>query len=271
MTFTEKSLPNGSTAYVPSSINVTVPRPEDYPDTPANTLHSLAYIPWDSSFLSLVPPQYQDFYQSILPKLNARTTDVHTALSVSHVEDLVALSNFTVNKKLLTIAVLLHDIGWAELTPSQIALSLNYSAFAYTEDALLPKRLHASRGAEVANAVLAEQKDALGLSDDDLSYIVQLVRYHDQIDPWPSTPQPSEYLLLGDADRIWSYTRHNFWLDTIRKNTQPRQYIENITAAIDEYFLTDAGKLLAKRHADDRLLEVIELEQSAQQKKTSYT
>ena len=259
MTFTEKTLPDGTITPVPSSINIVIPTPRDYPDTPAEMLHSLAFIPWSNTFLPLVPSDYQDFYQAILPRLHARTTDVHTALSVSFVNELIALSGFDVDKKILTTAVLLHDIGWAELTPKQIALSLNYSAFSYSDEALLPKRLHASLGAEAVKELLPQHASNLGLTDVDIAFIVKLVRFHDQIDPWPDTPQPAEYLLLGDADRMWSYTQENFWLDTIRKHTAPEQYVQNITDAIDGYFLTDAGKTIARRLAAERQLEVNEL------------
>ena len=66
--------------------------------------------------------------------------------------------------------------------------------------------------------------------------------------------------MLGDADRMWSYTHENFWLDTIRKNTEPRQYLVNTREAIDGYFLTDAGREIAHRLMDKETMSGEEFE-----------
>lgn len=256
MEFTQITLSNGSIVPMPADITVVSPRSEDLPDVDPEFIHSLAYIPWDNKYLDYVPAQYRDFYREIQPQLAARTTDVHTALSVSFVDELIQRSGLEVNKKQLVLAVLLHDIGWAQLSPAQIALSLNYSAFTYTEEALEPKRLHASLGGDIAREILRVHRETFHLSDDNIEYISKLVRFHDQINPWPEKPEPGEYLLLGDADRMWSYTHENFWLDTIRKNTKPKQYLVNTREAIDGYFLTDAGREIAHRLIEDRAREV---------------
>lgn len=259
MTFKEVVVSHSKHFLIPQDIDIIVPPPDDVADVEEKYIHSLAYIPWSDKYLNLVPVGYQDLYKSILPKLNVRTTDVHSAFSVSFVDELIELSAQEVDRHILIIAVLLHDIGWGQLTAAQIALSLNYSAFTYTDEALIPKRLHALRGAEVASEVL-EKYIGLHLSHEEKSYISKLVRYHDQIDPWPDKPEPIEYLLLGDADRLWSYTHENFWLDTIRKDTQPTEYLTNITEAIDNYFLTEYGKIIARKCASQLAVEVRSLD-----------
>lgn len=259
MEFRHITLSGGLNVIIPADITVISPQSKDLPEVDPRFIHSLTYIPWDEKYLQYVPPQYHDFYDAIQPKLAAPTTDVHTALSVSFVDELIQRSRFEVNKKLLILAVLLHDIGWAHLTPAQIALSLNYSAFTYTEEALEPKRLHASIGGDIAREILQHYRETLQLSDGDIEYVSKLVRFHDQINPWPEKPEPTEYLLLGDADRMWSYTHENFWLDTIRKNTEPKQYLVNTREAIDGYFLTDAGREIAHRLIEERAREVKQL------------
>lgn len=263
MSLAQSATSKSAIFYIPNGIQIIKPHHATLEEVPREHLHSLAYIPWNETYLEHIPIEYRRFFLSILPKLNARTTDVHTALSVSFVDELIGLSGRKVNRKVLMIALLLHDIGWAQLTPAQIALSLNYSAFTYNEDALQPKRLHASIGADIAQSVLDESADSLHIDGQEKDFIVKLVRFHDQINPWPEKPEPIEYLLLGDADRLWSYTHENFWLDTIRKNTPPNQYIDNITAAIDSYFLTDAGKQIARRLAAERRIEVKQIEDAS--------
>lgn len=259
MSFKEIVVRESMVASVPRDIDIAVPTIDSHPDVDEAYLHSLAYIPWSETYLAHVPKIYREFFRSIRPKLAARTTDVHTALSVSFVDELIWLSGREANRKILTIALLLHDIGWARLSPAQIAKSLNYSAFAYSDDALVPKRLHASLGAKIAEEVIVKSQGALSLTEDEIAYIVKLVRHHDQIDPWPDETEPIEYLLLSDADRLWSYTRENFWLDTIRKNTDPHQYLKNISEAIDGHFLTEAGRTIARRLVAERAEEVAKL------------
>lgn len=259
MNFHTVKIPGKNPVFVPNDIEIIIPDASSIPDVEPRYINSLAYIPWDKKYMSYVPEGYRDFYRTILPKLQARTTDVHSALSASFVTELIKLTPDPVDRHVLTTAVLLHDIGWARLSPAQIALSLNYSGLAYTEEALEPKRLHASIGAIVAADVLRENTE-LDLSLKDKEYIATLVKFHDQINPWPEKPEPTEYLLLGDADRMWSYTHENFWLDTIRKNTEPRAYLQNITEVIDTFFLTKAGATIAHRCAATLADEVMELE-----------
>ena len=62
-------------------------------------------------------------------------------------------------------------------------MSLNYSAFTHTEEALEPKRLHASLGRDIAREILRVHRETFQLFDDDIEYVSKLVRFHDQINP----------------------------------------------------------------------------------------
>jgi hypothetical protein len=224
-TFWQIKLPNGRTAYLPDDINVKLP--EDT-DVAPERVHLLAHIPWVDKYLDMVPDAYRAFFRFTLPYLNARTTDVHTALSVSHIAELIKATPDVVNENILYSAVILHDSGWAQLSHQEIADSLDYSAVAYSPRALKPKEAHATLGAKMAQKLLSEHDGDLGLSTDQQTFVQDLVYYHDQIRPWPTKPEPVEYLLLGDADRLWSYTHENFWLDTIRKNVAPTIYVKTL-------------------------------------------
>ncbi len=58
--------------------------------------------------------------------------------------------------------------------------------------------------------------------------------------------------LMCDADRLWSYTHENFWLDTVRKAVAPEIYIETIAQAIDTYLFTEPGKIRARELLAER-------------------
>jgi len=62
--------------------------------------------------------------------------------------------------------------------------------------------------------------------------------------------------LACDSDRLWSFTHENFWLDTIRKQIQPDDYINIITNEIPTYFFTDPGRARGRELAAKRREEV---------------
>jgi hypothetical protein len=252
-------LPDGTEAPIPADIQVIIPQTDA---VPSPLRGSLAYIPWDDKYLRHVPAEYRDFFSFVVPFLNARTTDVHTALSVSYVPELIQTTPQAVDEKVLHTAVILHDAGWGQLAEHEIAASLNYSGVAYSEAALQPKERHATLGAEMARKLLSEYEADLGFTETHHAFIADLVHYHDQIRPWPTDHPngvPMEYLLLGDADRLWSYTHENFWLDTIRKGVPARQYAHNLAVALDEYFLTNQGRAIAWGLMAERQTEVAQL------------
>jgi len=101
MKFKQILLPDNQNYFIPDDIDVVVPSVSDLPDIEPSLIHSLAYIPWSDKYLDNVPDDYRDFYKSIISKLNARTTDVHSALSVSFVDELIKLSEQATNRHIL--------------------------------------------------------------------------------------------------------------------------------------------------------------------------
>jgi len=88
--FQKLDLPGGGIAYVPDDITILFP---EAPDIAVEDRHYLAYIPWDDRYLKHIPRKYRDFFVYALPYLHARTSDVHTALSVSQLPKLFAATN----------------------------------------------------------------------------------------------------------------------------------------------------------------------------------
>lgn len=252
------SLPGGNQKPIPADIRIELPQTSTLS---VGSLQSMAYIPWDDAYLALVPSEYRSFFLFVVPFLSARTTNVHTALSLSFVPELLSTTRQAVDERVLHIAVILHDCGWGQMAEHEIAASLNYAGLAYSDVARRPKERHASLGAELATRLLDEYS-TLGITPEAKRYIAELVYYHDQIRPWPidgAEKQPIEYLLLGDADRLWSYTYENFWLDTIRKHVPAQQYVRTLDAQLESYFLTDQGRAIARRLITEREAEVAQL------------
>lgn len=246
MQFKRIILPDQTSTLIPDDITVVIP---SEPSLSIEQRSRLAYIPWDEKYLTHVPIQYRDFFVHVLPRLHVRTTDVHTALSLSQLHYVAAGAQG--DQKILSLAIMLHDVGWSEVSPEGIANSLAYSGLALSAASRAPKQQHVIFGESLAYKLLTEYPASkLQLSTDDIFTITEMIRRHDHDAPWEKGkfgPITSETNLLCDCDRLWSYTHENFWLDTVRKMVRPEEYINTIDGAIETYFFTPAGKARARK------------------------
>lgn len=244
--------------YVPKDIDIRFPGQYD---VSPERLHLLAHIPWNDAYLAQVPTQYHDFFNYVLPHLNVRTTDVHTARSVSFVRELVDGIGRPVDERVIYIALIVHDCGWSRLTQHDIADSLDYSSIAFTPKAATAKIKHTVYGSAQALQLLTEYAVDLQLTLQQMHFISDVVHYHERPYQYGGPKKtPLELIIACEADRLWPFTHENFWLDTIRKGVEPAQYIENVASAVDEMLLTKQGKAIALRLLAERRAAVQELE-----------
>jgi hypothetical protein len=252
--FHRVTLPNGETRQVPSDITISVPRQKD---VSVARRHLLAYVPWDEQYLMLIPEEYRAFFSFVRPHLSVRTTNVHTAISISYLPELMASLGEPASPRVMYLATILHDCGWSMLSPGDIADSLDYEGIAYTQPAAEAKFKHTLYGSSLAYKLLEHYFPQRQLALGEKMLIADIVRYHQHPAQYRATePMPLELVLTCEADRLWPFTRENFWLDTIRKGVQPHEYLETITAEIDSILLTDAGRGIARRLVAERQSEL---------------
>lgn len=250
MTFKPIVQPTNEVSYVPTDVEVRFPQ---HDDLDIDRLHLLAYIPWDDKYLLYIPVAYRDFFKFVLPHLHPRTTNVHTALSMSFLPELVETAGKSVDERLLYIAVAIHDCGWSKVSHHDIANSLDYSGIAYTPGAAEAKAKHAIYGGAHAFQLLNEYIFGPPLSLEEKIFVSDIVRFHEKPHHYGAAKeQPTELILACEADRLWPFTHENFWLDTIRKGVEPTKYVQNVANAIDEMFLTEPGKKVARRLLAER-------------------
>lgn len=153
-------------------------------------------------------------------------------------------SGQAVNRNVVAYALMLHDSGWASMTQEEIAASLGVTGLALTEKALGPKEKHAVLGEQIAREILTKKQQDLGLSESEIDLICKAILYHDKPTEVAGSEQemPIEVQLLVDLDHIWSFTYLNFWQDVLRKGVPPQEYLKNLEADLDSYFVTTIGK-----------------------------
>jgi hypothetical protein len=229
----------------------------------------------------VIPEEYQAFFKFVLPFLHARTSNVHTALSVAQLPYLLKDLKQPVNERLVYLALILHDCGWSQVSQQDLLKSFNYNGVSPTgADSLQPKQKHLVYGEALAYKLLDSfyNRDDFGefgkspLTSQDIYEISEIIRRHDHDAAWEQGKYgriSMEVKIMCDSDRLWSYTHENFWLDTIRKNVPADAYLELIEGEIARYFFTSQGKARARQLIQGRKAEVSayqEIMQDAEQR-----
>lgn len=228
---------------------------------PLSTQHYLLYIKWQDKYLDLVPSEFKTFFKKTLPLLSARTTDVHVAVCMSFLDEFI--NKFkdqykNLNRNVIAYSLMLHDIGWSQMSEEEIAASLGVEGLVLSKEAIGPKEKHAVLGEKLARQILIEQQKDLNLSEAEIELICKAILYHDKPEEVAGFGKavPIEISLLADLDHLWSFTRLNFWQDVMRKDIEPKTYLENLRRDLEKYFVTEVGKTKAQELLSDREKEI---------------
>jgi hypothetical protein len=239
--------PGGEVAFVPDDLHILIPKA---PRIAPEDRHYLAYLPWKPQYLSHVPEAYREFFTFVLPFLHARTSNVHTALSIGQLPYLLKDTTRQLDERLMYLALILHDSGWSQVSQRGILHSLSYHGVSPSSEASMkPKQQHLIYGEALAYKLL----DAFDfgnnpLTSDEIYTITEIIRRHDHDAAWEQGKYGAikeEVRIVCDSDRLWSYTHENFWLDTVRKGVPPEAYLQSISDEIPRYFFTAQGKARA--------------------------
>jgi hypothetical protein len=251
--FKDFILPSGDAFLIPEDLNLEFPK---ITSIDPERIHYLVYIPWEEKYFSYIANGYKKFFQYVLPYLNIRTTDVHTARSLAFTSELIKKTKENVDERIVYISLILHDIGWSRLNENEIADSLGVRGLLTKDVAVSPKRKHAVLGRELAKNILNDCKFTEPLSLDQKETILKAVLFHDSPEKINSDGNiRPEIKIICDADHLWSFTHENFWQDTVRKKINPVKYVRNLQKDLNKYFTTGegrqrAGELLRKRKAE---------------------
>ena len=243
----------GETAILPAEMTMVYPSAAR---VPSRDKHYLVALPWHDYYLRRVPHPYRHFFQFVLPHLGARTTNVHTAVSVGMLDELIRTSGLIVNRRAVYFALILHDSGWSKMSEQEIADSLKTRALLHPKNHGAQEK-HDVLGGQIARRVLAEYGFEPALRQDERELIVALVENHSRgalLDT--AGVMLPEMQMVHDADRLWSYSHENFWQDTVRKGVPANTYLDTIDVAIPGYFASDAGRKMARALVAERRAEI---------------
>lgn len=249
----------GTAAFIPESLELIQP---SHSLLPPERQYVLIELRWRDSYLERVPIAYREFFISALPHLRVRTTDVHTATSVSFLPELLAGWGRPVHEAVVYAALILHDSGWSRVDEVGIADSLDGRGLRHGGGPG-DREPHDVFGAEIAAELLRTSSMANRLGAAGQREVIELVGNHTWGEHYRRNGQAvPEMLLLCDADRLWSYTFENYWQDTVRKRVEPHHYLDEIEASIESYMLTPTGIAMAHRMVAERRSELGDFDRS---------
>jgi hypothetical protein len=213
----------------------------------AEQMHFLVFLPWREAYLPSPDCPYRAFFQAMLPYLRARTTDVHVAICLPFLKEFIDEYHGTVDEQVISLAFILHDSGWSQMTDREIAASLDIPGLALSASAMQPKEKHAILGRRIAMQVLEQEPYTSQLTSRQKKLIYDAILYHDQ--PWKlaaESAMPIELKIVCDVDHLWSFTHENFWQDVVRKQVHPVTYAKNLGDDLAHYLVTEKGQTRAR-------------------------
>lgn len=137
--------------------------------------------------------KYDPVWARAEPYMRARKNDVHIPLSFDWCQQLLA-AHPEADRDVCSLAILLHDIGWAEIDMDRIISEGFRSENPLQSDV---RYLHEEIGVRLAREVLADT----GWGEDIIAQVCEIIDGHD------TRPDPHHLndRIVRDSDKLWRY------------------------------------------------------------------
>jgi len=190
-------------------------------------------------------PVHEKIFDAARPLLRTRHNDIHTRVCLRFAIRLLREEGG--DPDVVIPGVTLHDVGW-----SAVPEDLQLTAFGpkMTDPGL--RDVHEREGAVLAREIL----ERFRYPPDKTERIVTIVSRHDS----RSDGESVEERIVKDADKLWRCSREGFAVDPERFEMSPTEHLSRLKSALDRWFLTPAGRRIARAElvARERELAVVE-------------
>ncbi len=181
------------------------------------------------------PEKFLPVWRAAKPYLRARKNDVHVPISY-HCAEKILRQHPEADSEIVLLAVLLHDIGWAEIDEKEIF----EKAFGPNMEQILSsdlRRLHEEIGARLAREILL----SLDYSGDVIDAVVKIIDGHDS----RAHALSREDELMKDADKLWRFTTTGIAVACDWHKWTPARYVQYLHQEVYPSLFTDAARNLA--------------------------
>ena len=144
-------------------------------------------------------------------------------------------------------AVILHDLGWSQLTPEEIRIAFGVRAGGQEAERL--NRIHEREGAALARQLLQALDYDLRLVD----RIAAIIERHDS----GSRADSLEERITKDADKLWRFSEIGFWNEIERQGLSAEELHRYLSEKYARWFFTPSALSLAEMELKARAAEPI--------------
>jgi HD superfamily phosphodiesterase len=174
--------------------------------------------------------------------------DDRSHAQVAHQYCLLLLEKEGGDRRIVEPAVILHDVGWSQLTPEQIKGAFGVRASG--EEAKQMNRIHEIEGAVIAGRLL----ETLDYDTLFIKQITGMIEHHDS----GNDPASLEEKILKDSDRLWRYSPFGFWKERERQGLSPLELYRHLEGRRLSWFFTETALSLSERELENRAKEIAE-------------
>ena len=187
----------------------------------------------------LLTPMEEKILKLALPYLQVRDNERHTWDALGFA--LRLLERYEGEREVVGPATILHDVGWIALSKEQLSKGWGPSA----DMAVL--RLHEQAGMETAVRILGE----VGCDRVVAQRVIAIVDGHDS----RTSALSLDDKIVKDADKLTRYSV-SFWTIAHLLSVAPDDLVSRLERMIDQWFLLDLSRLMAREELGLRRLEV---------------
>jgi len=183
--------------------------------------------------------KYVRIFELAKPYLDTRDNELHTRISLSFAEKLLASEKG--DEAVVFPAIILHDVGW-----KTIPEDLHLKAFGPGTNDMEINRRHEVEGARIAGEILEKVAYDPGLTDE----IVRIIEGHDS----RTAPLSMNDAIVKDSDKLWRFSKEALEVDPKRFGIDQGVHTVWLGRQIAGWFLTDTGRKLALEEQRQRAI-----------------
>ena len=144
-------------------------------------------------------------------------------------------------------AIILHDVGWSQLTPEQIKIAFGVRAGGAEAERL--NRIHELEGAVIARWIL----QSLNYNPQWIEQIAFLIERHDSAEQ----PDSPEEKIVKDADKLWRFSPVGYWKEIERQGLDQEELYRYLLPRYRDWFFTSTAVKFAEEELRDRWKEIV--------------
>ena len=188
---------------------------------------------------------FEEIWQRALKYQDKRDDKGHTRIALKFAQEL--LKKEKANQDIVIPAIILHDIGWSQLSFKERFLI--YKSELTDKEEYQVRIKHQKEGCRLAAMILKD----VGYDQDLVKKILKIISQHDTSQEKLS----QEDAVVKDADKLWRFSKKGFWADVRRHKISPLKRYEHLESSINKkgFLFTSLARKLAKEELSERRRE----------------